>query len=232
MVGMGQPRTAAWAGRQIAKSATPAFPDGRPTRLAHITLVHGFEEDAWKAWSQEDREAALLPFVGEGERIHWSNDGEGFIVDERLGGQGAGTAASSKSLEQLQEQARVNRLFAQARQSGMREGYQQGYAAATVDFASLYVQLEERVIEKALAPDATEADRRLGLKAMTNWQDRMMGKPVAAVEDVTQRVTPARQLMRSGKARVLPASAGWKVEDVAEQSRRELEAGSIEVDDA
>lgn len=221
---MGAPRDPAWAARKIAKH-------GRPMRHAHVTLAQGLEERDWERWTQAQREEVLLPFVKDGERIHWSNDGEGFIVDEALGGQGPGAVTSAKSLEMLQDDAAVARLFAQARQSGMREGYQDGYAKATIDLAPDYVKLEGEILRAALAEGASTGDRRLALKAMTNWQDRMMGKPVAAVEDVTNKVTPARQLMRSGKSRVLPASSTWTPEGVAEQERLALASGDVETSD-
>ena len=64
--------------------------------------------------------------------------------------------------------------------------------------------------------------------------DRAMGKPVAAVEDVgasSGARGSARDLMRRGAMKALPASSGWTPETVAEQERAALEAGVIVVDD-
>lgn len=172
--------------------------------------------------------------------LRWSNDGEAFIVDEVLGGRGAGDeAVSGKDLEELQDERRMHQLFdpvlRQAVASARREAAAQAWGSATAELAPKYVQLFSKLLDTALKDDATAAERRLGFQMVSKELDRMMGKPVSAVEDVSGAMAPpgtARDLMRSGSARALPASYHLTTDEVAEQARRELEAGVIDVKDA
>lgn len=230
--GMGQPRDTAWALRQIERN-------GRPMRLAHVTLARGLEEGAWRSWSVEERDAVLEPFLREGEALRHANDGEAFIVDAVLGGRGAGVAeVSGKDLETLQEDRRVRAIFdpvlRQAVASARRDAAAQAWGEATREMAPKYVQLLQLVIDTGLAEGASVADRRLAAQMVQKELDRMMGKSVAQTEDVGAGAAPkgtARDLMRSGRARALPASYGLTVEQVAEDARLELEAGVIDVDE-
>lgn len=214
-------RDRAWAERMVVRAG------GRPDRMLVWCLVQGVESPgSWGEFPRVEQERALLPFVRDGERMVAANDGEVFIVPEATGGRGQ-SEASGKALVVLQEEAAARRAFARAEGSLLREEFQKGYAAATVHMAGEYVRLEQDILAKALAEDASDAERRLAFAAYRDWKDRNMGKPVAAVEDVTAKQTDVRLLMASSRP-VLPASSTWSVESVAEDARRELEAGSIE----
>lgn len=207
-------------------------------RLAHMTLAQGLEERAWTAWSKEAREDALAPFMREGERIQWSNDGEAFIVDDAIGGLIAGDAAG-KDLDTLQEEQRIRRMFDSRLRNEVaaarREAFSQAWGEASADFAPRYVELFTKLLDTGLKEDATVAERKLAYAMVSKELDRAMGKPVAAVEDVGAASSAARgsarDLMRRGAMKALPASSGWTPETVAEQERAALEAGVIVVDD-
>lgn len=230
MVRMGQPRDTAWAVRRIARN-------GRPLRLAHVTLAQGLDERAWEGWSREERAEVLEPFMREGERIHWSNDGEAFIVDEAIGGMAQG-AASGTDLETLQEHRRIAQMFdTRVRNevaSARREAMSQAWAEATAEFAPHYVELFRKLLDSGLDENATTADRKLAYQMVSKELDRAMGKPVAAVEDVGASSAArgsARDLMRTAAMKSLPASSQWTPESIAEDERKALEAGVIEVND-
>lgn len=217
----GTPRDKAWAQRMVVKQG------GRPHRMMVWCLLLGLSPDAWRGMSREEQREKLLPFVMEGEVIRFTQQsGEGFIVPETTGGMGR-SDVSDRSLDSLQMEAATRRSFERALGTMQRSAYQQAYAEATSDLAIMYVELERKVLMTALAEDASPAERKMAMAAWKDWKDRHMGKPVAPVEDVTTSATDIRTLMASA-APALPASSSWTVEQVAEEARRELEAGSFD----
>ena len=178
--------------------------------------------------SREQQEVALRPFVLEGESVRFSSrTGEGFIVPDATGGMGR-SEASEFSLGELRAAAAARAHWANVKARMTREAFQEAYAQATLDMAPRYVELEHQVLDRALAPDSTAAERRMAMAAFRDWKDRHMGKPVAPVEDVTAKASEVAEWIALEAPEVLPLSAGWTVEGVAEEQRRELEAGTLE----
>lgn len=220
----GQPRDKAWAQRQVRDQG------GRPHRMTVFCLLLDMPGDAWRGMSREEQEAKLRPFMLEDERIHWSNDDEAFIVP--VSAVREPNPNSSMSLSELQAAQLARSHWANAAQKLERSAYQRGYAEATIDMAPRYVELERLVLDRALDPKATTAERKMAMAAFKDWKDRHMGKPVAPTEDVTAKPSEISDWIASEPPSVLPLSASWTVESVAEDQRRELEAGTLAVEEA
>lgn len=223
MGGMGQPRDKAWAQRQVQEQG------GRPHRMTVWCLLVGLEADAWRHMSREQQVQRLERFVEEGERIHWSNDGEASIVPIALGGMGQGDS-HDLTLDELQAARVLAAHWSQVKQKLTAAAFQEAYTMATLDMAPRYVELENLVIDRALAEDATVAERRMAMSAWKDFKDRHMGKAVARVEDVTTKGSDVSDWIASEAPSVLPLSASWTPESVAEEQRLLLEAGELEGD--
>ncbi len=218
----GQPRDKAWAQRMVREHG------GRPHRMLVWCLLLDLGEGDVRGFSHDEQREKLAPFVLEGEDIRFSSSlGEAFIVPRVTGGMGPGGVASSRSLESLQAEQSVKRSFSKALDRMQRSAFQEAYTHATADMVGKYVELEHLVLEKALDPDASPADRKMAMKAWESWKDRHMGKAVTPTEDVTVKSSDIRELMASAAPPALPASAEWTVESVAEEERRALEAGVL-----
>jgi hypothetical protein len=182
--------------------------------------------------SREQQSQRLKPFVVEGESIRFATStGEAFIVPVATGGMGQ-TDASGMSLDELQAAAAARAHWSEVRSKLTRVAYQEAYAQATMDLAPRYVELETKVLDRALAVDSTAQERRLAMAAFKDWKDRHMGKPVAPTEDVTTKPSEIADWIASEAPSVLPLSASWTVEGVAEEQRLELEAGTLRVEEA
>lgn len=216
----GSVRDVAWARRMVKEAG------GRPHRMMVVCLLAGREADAWRRMSRAQQEVALKPFVLEGERLHWSREGEGFIVSEEKGGMGQ-SEFSSFSLDELKAMAAAKAHWSKVKQGLSRQAYQEAYAQATLDMAPRYVELERKVLDRGLAPDASAQERRLAMAAWKDWKDRHMGRPVAPVEDVTTKGSEVADWIAAEAPSVLPLSAGWTVESVAEEQQALLEAGEL-----
>lgn len=200
---------------------------GRPHRMTVWCLLLGQDGEAWRGMSREKQRAALQPYVLEGESIRFStNTGEAFIVPDGVGGMGRSDVAEF-SLDELKAAQVARSHWANAQQKMERSAYQRGYAEASIDMAPRYVELERLVLDRALAPDASAQERRLAMAAWKDWKDRHMGKPVAPTEDVTARASEVSEWIAAEAPSVLPLSASWTVEGVAEEQRRLLEAGEL-----
>lgn len=218
----GQPRDRAWAERQRERQG------GRPHRMTVMCLLAGREAEAWREMSREQQVVALRPFVLEGESIRFSSQtGEGFIVPDATGGMGQGDA-SSFSLDELKAAAAARAHWVDVSKKLERSAYQRAYAQASLDMAPRYVELENQVLDRALAADSTPAERRMAMAAWKDWKDRHMGKPVAPTEDVTAKPSEIGEWIALEAPEVLPLSAGWTVESVAEEQRKQLEAGTLD----
>ena len=211
-------RDKAWAKRQVEEQG------GRPHRMTVMCLLVDKPGDAWRGMSHDQQRAALQPFVLEDECVRFSNEGEAYI--QPLGrGQGEGSALT---VDEARAAARAAAHWAGVAGKLKRSAYQEAYAAATAHLAGKYVMLEEAVLEKALASDASPAERRMALAMAKDWKDRHMGKPVAPTEDVSAGGgSEVSEWIAAEAPAVLPLSAGWTVESVAEEQRRMLEAGEI-----
>lgn len=192
-----------------------------------MCLLAGREEEAWRSMSRDQQRKALEPFVVEGESIRFSTtSGEAFIIPDATGGMGRSDVAEF-SLDELKAQAAAAAHWANAKQKLTRQAYQEAYAQASIDFGARYVELEHQVLDRALAPNASVQEVKLAMAAFKDWKDRHMGKPVAPTEDVTAKPSEIGEWIASEAPSVLPLSAEWTVETVAEEQRRELEAGTL-----
>lgn len=212
----------AWAQQQVQRFG------GRPHRASILALILGLDEDAWREWGREGQEQRLARFVLEGEHIRFAKQtGEAFIVSDAMGGMGRSESAD-RSIDELKAEKAALAVWTEAENKIRRDATQKAYAQATIAMAPEYVKLEQLVLEKALDPKATPADRRMAMAAWKDWKDRHMGKAVAPTEDVTQNQSNIREWMSREQPSVLPLSAGWTMESVAEDQLRELEAGTLE----
>lgn len=217
---MGAPRNKAWAQRQVAEQG------GRPHRMTVWCLLVGLDERAWSTMTRERQEERLRPFMVEGERIHWSGDGEAFIVPIASGGMGQGED-HDLSLDELKSARLARAHWSQVAQKLTAAAFQEAYTMATLDMAPKYVALENLVLDRAMADDATPAERRMGMSAWKDFKDRHMGKAVARIEDVSTKGSDIADWIAQEPPSTLPLSASWTVESVGEDQRLALEAGEI-----
>lgn len=203
---------------------------GRPLRMSVWCLSLERPERDWEGMSREEQERHLEPFVMEGERFHYSNEGELFIVPEATGGRERSLVAG-QPLEELKLEKAQRGMFADAVSKMERKAFQDGFVTAMQEQLPLYVELETKVLSRALKPNATVQEQRLAMQAWKDMKDRLMGKPVAPVEDVTQRPSDISAFLASAPPAVLPLSASWTPESVAEEQRQALEAGTLVVQD-
>lgn len=221
---MGQPRDKAWAQRQVQEQG------GRPHRMTVFCLLLDMEAEAWRGMSRQVQEQRLLPFVLEGESIRFApSTGEAFIVPDATGGMGQGDS-HDMTLDELQAARVAQAHWSQVKQKLTAAAFQEAYTMATLDMAPRYVELENLVIDKALAPDATVAERRMAMSAWKDFKDRHMGKAVARVEDVTTKGSDVADWIASEPPSTLPLSASWTVESVAMEQQKLLEAGELKGD--
>lgn len=217
-------RNKAWAQKQVAEQG------GRPHRMTVWCLLVGLEERAWARMSREVQMERLGKFMVEGERFHWSNDGEAFLVPEATGGMGQGDS-HDMTLDELQAARMAAAHWSTVKNKLTAAAFQEAYVMATLDMAPKYVQLENVVLDRAMAEDASPAERRMGMSAWKDFKDRHMGKAVARVEDVTSKGSDVSDWIASEPPSTLPLSASWTVESVGEDQRLALEAGEIAGDE-
>ncbi len=216
----GFPWDKAWAKRMFEEQG------GRPHRTMVLCLLAGEGEDAWRGRGRAWQEKAMSPFLLEGEYLRFSRDGEAFIV---VGdGLKVSSGAAGASLDELKAARAARAHWADVRGKLTREAYAQAYAQASLDFGQRYVELEHLVLERALKPGASAQEVRLAMNAFKDWKDRHMGKPVAPTEDVTARPSEISDFVAVEAPSVLPLSASWTVESVAEEQRLLLEAGGLD----